>query len=213
MTDSPDVPVRRWILVPASLTLVITLVRLAGELMHWNPVFFSRASGGAGAVVGIVWLVPILGIYFAMKLRDIGERPPGLLRGFGFVVLAGLVPIATGFLGSALGLRPVQILGLVCVALFVSILVVKPAWPSLARLLWFYGLAARIPVILVMLFAILGDWGTHYDVTSPELASLTPLVRWLVIAVLPQITLWMGFTVVCGMVFGLLTIAVAGKKS
>jgi len=213
MTDSPAVPVRQWILVPAIVSLVITLVRLAGELMHWNPTFFSRAGGGAGAVVGIVWLVPILGIYFAIKLRDVGDRPAGLLRGFGFVVLAGLVPLATGFLGSALGLRAIQILGLVCVALFVSILVVKPAWPSLARLLWFYGLAARIPVILVMLVAIFGDWGTHYDVTTPELASLPPLIKWLLIAVLPQITLWMGFTVVCGMVFGLLTMAVAGKKS
>ena len=37
------------------------------------------------------------------------------------------------------------------------------AWPALGRTLLAYGLAARIPVALLMLVAMLGNWGTHYD--------------------------------------------------
>ena len=212
MTESP-LPVKQWILVPALITFAITMVRLMGELMHWSPTFFSRAGGGAGAVVGIVWLVPILGVYFALKLKSVGERPGGLARGFGLVVLAvALIPV-TGFLGSKAGLSGTQGIAVVCLAAFAGIFVVKPAWPALTRVLWVYGLAARIPVILVMLVAILADWGTHYDVAPPGLPAMHPVVKWLLIGVFPQITLWMGFTVVVGMIFGLVTIAVIGKKS
>jgi hypothetical protein len=32
-----------------------------------------------------------------------------------------------------------------------------------------YGLAARIPVVVVMFLAMAGNWGTHYDyVGAPE---------------------------------------------
>ncbi|MEZ5964224.1 MAG: hypothetical protein R3F56_10300 [Planctomycetota bacterium] len=33
----------------------------------------------------------------------------------------------------------------------------------LAKTLWVYGLAARLPVALLTIPAVLGDWGTHYD--------------------------------------------------
>ena len=213
MTDAKVVPVKEWIMVPAIVTLAITLVRLVGELMHWSPLFFSRAGGGAGAIIGIVWLVPILGVYFALKLRDIDERPQSLGRAFGLVFLAFLLPIAAGFLGAAMGINPLQGIAVTCLALFAGIFVVKPAWPALTRLLWVYGLAARIPVILVMLVAILAEWGTHYDVAPPNFPVLSPIVKWLLIGVFPQITLWMGFTVVVGMLFGLLASAVAGRKA
>ena len=42
---------------------------------------------------------------------------------------------------------------------------------------------------------------------------MSPIVKWLLIGVFPQITLWMGFTVVVGMLFGLLASAVAGRKA
>lgn len=213
MTDARAVPVKEWVIIPAIVTLAITLIRLVGELMNWSPRFFSRAGGGAGAIVGIVWLVPVLGIHFALKLKGLGDRPQSLARGFGLVVLAvALIPV-TGFLGSRAGLNPTQGIALVCLASFAGIFVVKPAWPALARVLWIYGLAARIPVILVMLIAILADWGTHYDVAPPGFPAMSPIVKWLLIGVFPQITLWMGFTVVVGVAFGLLATAIAGRRS
>lgn len=212
MAESSPLPVKSWIMVPAIITFAITILRLIGELMNWSPRFFSRAGGGAGALVGIVWLVPILGIYYALKLNTLGQRPRNLGRGFGLIALAiAIVPIA-GFVATRAGLNQLQVIPVVCLALFAGIFVVKPAWPALARLLWIYGLAARIPVILVMGVAILADWGTHYDVAPPGFPPMPAISKWLVIGVFPQITLWMGFTVVVGMLFGLVTMAVSGRK-
>ena len=54
-----------------------------------------------------------------------------------------------------------------------------------------YGLGARIPVILIMLFATLGDWGTHYDAYPPELESMSLLAQWFVGGVLAQVLFWL----------------------
>src|SRR4030095_9815873 len=61
--------------VPALITLGVTLLRLIGELLNWSPVLFNREAGGGGALVGIAWLVPIFGIYFALKLSQPGTAP------------------------------------------------------------------------------------------------------------------------------------------
>ena len=70
----------RLILVPALITLAVTLVRLAGELSRWSPSLFNREPGGPGALVGIVWLIPVFGIYFALRLARAGEKPTGVGR-------------------------------------------------------------------------------------------------------------------------------------
>ncbi len=65
----------KLILVPAVITLAITLLRLVGELQGWSPGLFSRAAGGGGALVGISWLVPIFGAWFGWKLAKAGGAP------------------------------------------------------------------------------------------------------------------------------------------
>ena len=79
----PRPSVGRLILVPALITLAITLLRLAGELLRWSPSLFNRAPGGPGALVGIVWLIPLFGIYFALRLARAGrsDSGPDTLRG------------------------------------------------------------------------------------------------------------------------------------
>src|SRR2546428_1932876 len=87
-TDAQKRSLMSLILIPAVITFAIPLLRLFGELQNWSPRFFSRQAGGAGAIVGIVWLVPVFGVYFARKLLAVGEGPagggpplrPGLLR-------------------------------------------------------------------------------------------------------------------------------------
>ena len=49
----------RLILVPAVITLAVTLLRLVGQLQGWSPTLFNRECGFCGALVGIVWLVPV----------------------------------------------------------------------------------------------------------------------------------------------------------
>jgi hypothetical protein len=48
------------------------------------------------------------------------------------------------------------------VVFFVGIAIGILAWPALGRILLAYGLAVRIPIALLMLVAMLGNWGTHY---------------------------------------------------
>ena len=214
MSESGAMRHGRLILVPAVITLVVTLLRLVGELQSWSSSLFNRDAGGGGAVVGIVWLVPIFGIYFALRLAREGAGPGKLLRAFGLVLLALVLVPAAGAAAGAAGMDPFGLPTLVvfAVASVVAVVVAFVAWPALGRVLIAYGLAARIPVAIVMLIAILGDWGTHYDVPpTPDFPQMAPLVNWFWIGFLPQMTVWIAFTVVVGMLFGLIAAAVAQR--
>ncbi len=196
----------RLILVPALMTLGVTVLRLTGELEHWSPRFFTGGVGGPGGIVGITWLAPVFGIYFALRLGKAGESPKSLLRLCGFAALGALLMMNFALIARLVfheepGFRPRLIFGFVLMA--VSGLVALPAWPKLWKILLAYGLAARIPVIVVMFLAFQGHWGTHYDATPPDYPSGMALVpTWVWLGLVPQLTVWIGFTLVSGMLFG-----------
>ena len=57
-----------------------------------------------------------------------------------------------------------------------------------------YGIGARIPVILIMLFATLGDWGTHYDAYPPDMEATMGLMgQWFWGGFVPQVLFWLVF--------------------
>ena len=89
-------------------------------------------------------------------------------------------------------------------------------WPELGRTLFTYALAARIPVVIVMLLAILGKWGTHYDVLPPDpppnLLTMGPVGQWFFIGLLPQMTIWIAQTVLFGTLFGAVLVALLKPK-
>lgn len=144
----------KLILVPALITLGITLLRLGAEFMDLPAWLANKKAGGPGALIGISWLPPIFGIYFAYKLKD----APGRL------------------------------------------------WSNLLKTLLLYGLAARIPVILIMGLAIYGNWGTHYDAFAGSLAQATPAVKFWRGSVMIQLVWWvMIWTVGSGMLTGMIT--------
>lgn len=202
---------RSLVTVPALVTLAVTLLRLAGELLGWSPTLFSRQAGGAGAVVGIIWLVPIFGGYFAWKLAQGGSAPRALrVIGYAllaFAVVAGSVVLAGAILKGNRGAQFVLILLASCVAAGVA----HRGWPTLGRTLLAYGLAARVPVILVMLAAILGNWGTHYDVAPPNSPERAALAKWFLIGVLPQLFFWVPVTIFLGALSGGLVLLFAGR--
>ena len=144
----------RLILVPAVITLGITLLRLFGEFMDFPAWLANRAPNGPAALIGISWLPPFFGIYFAHKLAKV----PGKL------------------------------------------------WKKLFTTLLLYGLAARIPVIIIMGLAIYGNWGTHYDAFAPGvMANATPTEKFLQGGVMVQLVWWvLIWTVGSGMVTGLI---------
>jgi len=205
--------IKKLILVPAVITLAVTLLRLLGERMHWSTTLFNPAPGGGGAIVGIAWLVPVFGVYFALKLAAAGEPPSGSGPAIGYPLLGLALLPAAGFAATKLGAPPN---GFALFAVFVvfsilGALVAFRGWPVLGRTLLAYGLAARIPVAVIMLFAILGNWGTHYDVAPPGFPETGPISKWLLIGVLPQLTIWIWFTMAVGALFGGIARALGGR--
>jgi hypothetical protein len=207
----------RLVRVPALITLGVTLLRLIGELLNWTPALFNREAGGGGAIVGIAWLVPIFGIYFAFKLSQSETTPlkPGKTILYAVAGLAAF--FAIGFGGVfALGLDPnkpsLTSFGVFVVASVVAAVIAYAGSPVLGKVLFVYGLAARLPVALVMLVAMLGNWGTHYDVAPPNLPEMGVFAKWLMIGLVPQVTIWMTYTLVVGCLFGGIALALFRRK-
>jgi len=208
---SNPVQVGRLILVPALITLAITALRLVGELAQWNPTFFSRQAGGGAAIVGIVWLVPVFGVYFARKLVAAGQGPTAPGRALGRALLGLLVVPASAFLGRALNLAFPGAIAVIGAFSVLAALIAFRGWPSLGRVLVAYGLAARIPVALLMLVAMMANWGTHYELGPPDMPPMGLLARWFLIGLVPQLTFWIAFTVVVGLIFGSVAAMLGGR--
>ena len=213
MSNEESTRPRQLILGPAVITLAVTLLRLVGELQGWSPLLFSKEAGGGGALVGISWLVVIFGAWFGWKLARAGQGPGAVGRALGLTVLAFALLPGLGFAATALGMsqQSLSTFAVYVIGSIVGLVVGLRAWPALGRTLLAYAFAARIPVALVMLVAILGNWGTHYDVAPPNFPQMAPLSKWLLIGLLPQMTIWIWFTVVVGSLFGILAAAVARR--
>ena len=203
--------IARLIFIPSLITLGVTLLRLTGELRHWSPRLFNPEPGGVGALVGIAWLAPIFGIYFALKLTRWEERPRGTWRAIGCAILGFILMVAGGII--AFGPHPSLgklVLGLLIIAAAGAIQYL--GWPKLFKVLLAYGYAARIPVAIVMFFAIRGNWGTHYDAVGPGVPEMAFWTKYLLVGVLPQLLLWVVFTIVTGSLFGVIAAAVFGRR-
>jgi hypothetical protein len=199
--------------LPVLITLLVTVVRLLGELKQWSPLLFNRQPGGFGALVGIAWLVPIFGVYFAVKLAKAGHSPHSTGKAIGLSFLALLAFIAVGS-AAAFFTKVFQAQFIfMALASVVAVGIVFAAWPALGKILFAYGLAARIPVAVIMLFAILGNWGTHYDLAPPDFPAMNPWLKYFWIGLLPQLTLWIAYTVVIGAIFGGIAVAIASRRS
>lgn len=211
-----SVRIKQLILVPAIISLAVTLLRLVGELQNWAPLLFNASAGGGGALVGISWLVPIFGIYFAWKLAKSGDGPTSAGKVIAFAFLAIVVVMGISFGTAALfgqdNLPALVIMELVVTA--VGLGIIAKVWPALFKTLVAYAFAARIPVAVLMFFAILGKWGTHYDALPPNFPEgMGWFATWAAIGLLPQLTVWILFTAVIGMLFGGFTALFAKPKA
>ena len=84
----------KLILIPALITLGITLLRLGAEIMDLPAWLASKEAGGPGALIGISWLPPILGIYFAFKLAGVpGKLWKNLFKTLILYGLAARIPV------------------------------------------------------------------------------------------------------------------------
>ncbi len=203
----------RLIFVPSIITLAVTILRLVGELQHWSSRWFSATPYGAGTLVGITWLAPVFGIYFALKISRTGQRPKSLMRALGLAVLAVALFLVTVMMGFKLAKKNFLALLIVWWTFAVIVAALQYAgWPALFKTLFAYGLAARVPVVAIMFFAMRGQWGTHYDWILPLFPYPGFWARWVCLALIPQLTFWVGFTIVAGMLFGILAAAVVRSR-
>ncbi len=220
--SSSGLNVKRLIMVPALIALAVTIGRLVGEIVGGPSALFSRDAGGGGALIGIVWLIPIFGVYFAVKLFGGGLGAESAVKVIGFAglglvasaaialpvfLLTGNPNVCVSF-GGAIS----QQLGM-AVASLVAVLILRKAWPLFFRTMLSYAFASRIPVLIVMFIAMLGNWGTHYELGPPGYPEMGFLAKFIVIALLPQMTFWVMVTVVFGTLFGGIASALLGSKA
>jgi hypothetical protein len=208
-TSGEHFSMSQLILVPALITLAVTILRLVGELQHWPSPLFNNSAGGGGAIIGISWLPFIFGPYFAAKLVKSGDRPSSVGKTIGFAIVGFLLMGAGGVVAFALKADfPGKVLvGLLLVAAGGAIQF--PGWSSLAKTLLGYAYAARIPVAIIMYFAMRGNWGTHYDAVAPTYTG--PMDLWgkyLYLGLAPQLVLWIAYTMSVGALFGGITAAI-----
>ncbi len=207
-------PVWKMILVPSLITLAVTLLRLVGELRGWSDLFFRRSAGGFGAIVGITWLAVLFAVYFAIQLQREGDVPSKPSRS----ILLALLALALTFVGFNVMYIGYPDPGSLTQAVGASIIiaalyVMRLSWPSYWKVLCAYAVAARLPVIVIMYYAIKGNWGTHYDVVPPGGTFPDWQTKFVQIGLLPQVFLWIPFTVIlCGL-FGVITVAICQRRS
>ncbi len=212
-TSGSSVSIGKLIVIPAIITLAITIVRLVGELQHWPAPWFSNAAGGGGAIVGISWLPFIFGPYFAWKLAAAGDGPASLGKAIGMSAV-GLVVFILGGICFGVGLTkhiiPLVLLGFVLA--LASAFVPRAGWRSFGNALVAYAFAARIPVLVVMFIAMSANggkgWGTHYDVAGEGFVVTSFAQKFIDLAVLPQMSLWIGWTAVIGGLLGSIVVAI-----
>jgi hypothetical protein len=186
---------------------------LVGELQHWPTRLFNPEAGGPGSIIGITWLAPIFGVYFALKLAGAGERPSGAGRVIGFALLALIVSFAGSFIGffskTEFPGKIVVGLALIAAGVFIPFL----GWPALSKVLLAYGYAARIPVVIVMYFAMRGNWGTHYDAVPPNFPQEVSFwTKYFELAFVPQMLMWIAFTIFTGSLFGGIAVALVRRR-
>lgn len=203
--------IARLIAVPAVISIAVTALRLAGELLHWpKPLVNSEVCGKA--ILGVIWLVPIFGIYFAVKLFYVGDAPrrfalPMVLAFSGLALkLAGTFVMESNRMGYAPRLSMNFIITLS------GLLLSAKAWPTLAKALLAYGYLSRIPVAIVQYLAMRGRWGTHYDALDLGFPPIGFWPTFLRVSFVPNIFFMEAYTVVVGALVGVTAIALLGRS-
>ena len=218
--DSPSV--LSMVMLPAIITLVVTILRLFGELQGWDSSLFNPDAGGGQAPIGIFFLIPIFGFWFGLKHARAGNRPGHLGKAAMLYVLS-----AAAFMGIFFGLMQLDLvmdpssetpeklkgvpymLGTFGVAALISLI----AWPKLTITLMVYGILARIPVLVITYLDVSNGWDTHYGELPPSF--LVENDDDLLFALcLPQMTAWpLVITPGLGGLLGCLGGLAAGKRS
>ena len=193
------------------LTLLITALRLFGELRGWSPRWFGTAAGGGGALLGIGWLIPVFGAWFGWRLARRGHRPPSAARAILLPLAGAALVFGTLALASQAMPRTLGTFGMIAMLLPAYALLAWAAWPQLARVSLLYGLAARLPIVGLTVIAVGQGWGTHYEKMAPGSPEMSDAMRTLVLCI-SQLTLWIPMTMLAGGLAGGIAAALVSPR-
>ena len=204
----------KTIFVPSLITLAVSLLRLYGELHDWPQILFGKSAGGSGSAVGITWLAVAFAFYFAIKLVQAGDvfaRPTQSILLAVLALALTFVGLIVMYKGAPNTRLEFQFAG--AVIILIAIYIMRAAWPDYWRIMVSYAIAARVPVIVIMFYAIRGNWGTHYDAVPPDVTFPDWYAKFVQAGLIPQIFLWIPFTVIlCGLL-GILTATILRRKN
>ena len=200
----------RLIAVPALISIAVTALRLVGELLHWpKPLVHGDVCGKA--ILGVVWLVPIFGTYFAVKLFHAGDVPQRFARPVVLAISALALKLTGTFVMESHGMTYAPRLSMNLIVTLIGLVLSAMAWPTLSKALLVYGYLSRIPVAIVQYLAMRGRWGTHYDALDPGFPSIGFWPTFLRVSFVPNIFFLEAYTVIVGVLVGIAAVAVLGR--
>lgn len=212
MADDYRPRVLPMLLVFGVLTLVVTVVRLVGELQGWDSNWFSTEAGSPMNPFGIVWLVPVAGLLFGRRLAQ-GGGAPTFVAGF-FVPMFGFLALMVSmFIANSYfeGGELLEVMGYLMLGAPVLSLLALFVWPRAFVAMVAYWLLARVPVMLIQYLDIQNGWQTHYGKVPAEFAGADADARiWMLTKA--QLCIWMAFTVLLGCAFAAIGAATVRRR-
>ncbi|MCA8952219.1 MAG: hypothetical protein KDE27_22100 [Planctomycetes bacterium] len=207
----------RLVLWPTVITALVSIARLAGEVIEQ----ITARSGGALAPLGITWCVFVFGGWFGYRLaRGAGSRPTVKLAPLvGLLCMAALIGSVMWQFGPLLEAAPTrENFELVRAAVFVLVgiaaglaVVAFVLWPRLAWTMLLYAIPARLTVLALTWLAKIRGWDTHYTKFGPPGIELDGIGETMLAATVAQIGFWVPFTIVGGTFAGMLVQLLFGR--
>ncbi|HEX6813719.1 MAG TPA: hypothetical protein VF384_19015 [Planctomycetota bacterium] len=196
MDFSKKPPTKGLIVIAAVITLVVTMIRFAGEWKGWDPRLFNPEPGASA--FGITWLVPIFGVMFGRRLAKGGAKPP-FVKSF-FVPMFAALGLMFAMLFCLQNLKDESLLEKLQYVYYAGPLVALLGllvWPRAFVTCLIYGVLARVPVLVLQYLAIQNGWSqTHYGKVPPGLPTGADDRLWML--TLAQGGFWIPFTVLLG---------------
>jgi len=197
----------RLIVVSALIAVAVTVLRAFGEVHHWpTPLVNSSVCGKA--ILGVVWLVPLFGIYFALRLFRADSQPRFMARAVVLAIASLLLKLGGTLVMERPGVAYLTRVSLNFAITALTLCLQAVAWPELFKALLAYGYASRIPISVVEFLAMRGHWGTHYDALDPGFPQIGFWPTYTRVSLVPNIFFMEAYTVVVGGLFGIFTVAV-----
>src|SRR5690606_19028836 len=70
--DKKPPTITSLVLIPAIVTLIVTVLRVIGELNQWDAMWFGTPTESNNALLGISWLIFVFGFWFGLRMQRSG---------------------------------------------------------------------------------------------------------------------------------------------